>query len=148
MDNRISNDRTGWEFRIDGELIVGQVDSGPDRADFEWFVRSLCDLEADNPDWYVSFPEKYRGQNGHYVDGARFMSVENPEGSFTNMEFTYRRLPWKFVRSVETRYEKGQRQGQLSEPPDTSLDEDGQRQGRHTRKRKGQGRARRHSQVA
>ena len=59
MENcRIQNDKTGWEFRIDGMVVVGRVDSGPDRADFEVFTRSLCDLEAKNPGWSVSFPSK------------------------------------------------------------------------------------------
>ena len=149
MENcRISCDRTGWEFRIYGEMIVGQVDSGSDDADYEWFVRDLPNLEAKYPGWSVTFPEIYRGQRGTFADGVRFMTVKRPDGRETVMEFTYRRLPHKFARSVGVRYEKGQEQGELpvSSTASQVADKQGRRQdyGQRNRKR----RKRRNPKVA
>ena len=127
---------------------MGKVDSGPDDADYEWFTRSLCDLESEHPGWQVTFPERYRGQNGHYVDGARFMTVERPDGRATTMEFIYKRLPWKFARSVGARYEERQRKGQLSVEPDASQVKDRKGPGRGHGQRQGKGRSRRNPKVA
>jgi len=147
MENcRIQCDRSGWEFRLDGEVIIGQIDSGSDDADYEWFVRGLGDLEAKNPDWCVTFPEKYKGQNGHYVDGARFMSVKRPDGRVTHMEFIYRRLPWKFVRSVESRYEE-HRKGKLEVSPKPTLYENLKKSWRNDGQRQSKRRKRRNSKV-
>ena len=144
MENcSISVDKSGWEFKIDGEMIIGRVDSGSDDPDYEWFVRDLGNLDAENPGWVVTFPERYRGQHGKYEDGARFMSVERPDGRSTTMEFIYRRLPWKFCRSVGVRYEKGQEQRQLPIPPDPEEGTDKLRRRKHHGQRKGKGRSRR-----
>ena len=148
MENcRITCDKTGWEFRIDNVPVVGVVDSGSNDADFEVFTRALGDLENHTPNWFVSFPEKYRGQNGHYTEGVRFMSVKRPDGRVTSIEFIYRRLPWKFVRSVEHRYEEKQ-EGELRVPPDPPQSQDLQGSRRNPRQRKGKGRTRRNQKVA
>jgi len=148
MENcHIKCDTTGWQFRVDGIMVVGKIDSGPEDVDYELFTRQLTDLEKRPEGWSVSFPSKYRGQEGHYVEGARFMSVKRPDGRETHMEFTYRRLPWKFVRSVESRYEEVQ-QGQLRVPPDAPQGSQQQVTRKHDGQRQGQRRARRNRKSA
>lgn len=145
-DFSVKSDKSGYEFRYEGVLSVAQVDTGNDNADFENFIRDLPRLDAEYPGWVISFPERYRGQNGHYEDGARFLTTTRPDGQETTLEFTWVRCPWRLARGLESRYEKGKRK--LRVESDASQGKDGKRQRKYTRQRKGQKRSRRNSQIS